>query len=127
MSYISFSQKGDFDKVTTFFLKIKSAFKVGVFDKYGRAGVALLTEATPVDTGLTAKSWYYKTYVDKEVAKLQFCNSNVNNGVPIAIILQYGHGTRNGGYVAGRDYINPITRPLFDDLAKEFWKEVADQ
>ena len=93
-------------------------------DKYGSKGVAALKEATPKDTGLTANSWSYNITRGKNSVIISFENSNINDGVPIAIILQYGHGTRNGGWVEGYDYINPAVRPIFDELAKAAWKEV---
>lgn len=93
-------------------------------DKYGSKGVAALKEATPKDTGLTANSWSYNIIRSKNSVIISFENSNINDGVPIAIILQYGHGTRNGGWVEGYDYINPAVRPIFDELAKAAWKEV---
>lgn len=93
-------------------------------DKYGSKGVAALKEATPKDTGLTANSWTYNITRSKNSVIISFENTNINDGVPIAIILQYGHGTRNGGWVEGYDYINPAVRPIFDELAKAAWKEV---
>ena len=93
-------------------------------DKYGSKGVAALKEATPKDTGLTANSWSYNITRSKNSVIISFENNNINDGVPIAIILQYGHGTRNGGWVEGYDYINPAVRPIFDELAKAAWKEV---
>ena len=122
---ISFRQKGDFSKVTKFLEKAKESVHLGILDKYGREGVAALSSATPVDTGLTAKSWYYTIENKNGVAILSFNNSNIQNGVPIAIILQYGHGTRNGGWVQGRDYINPAIQPLFDKIADAAWREVT--
>ena len=93
-------------------------------DKYGSKGAAALKEATPKDTGLTANSWSYNITRSKNSVIISFENTNINDGVPIAIILQYGHGTRNGGWVEGYDYINPAVRPIFDELAKAAWKEV---
>lgn len=122
---ISFRQKGDFSKPTRFLEKAKNSIRLGDLDRYGREGVAALASATPVDTGLTASSWYYRIdHTDKGV-KLVFNNSNIQNGVPIAIILQYGHGTGNGGWVEGRDYINPAIQPIFDRIANDAWKEVT--
>lgn len=121
---IQIRQKGDFKKLTSFLEKAKEGLDIGVLDKYGRKGVVALSSATPVDTGLTASSWFYKIENKNGVAKIEFHNSNIQNGVPIAVILQYGHGTRNGGYVVGRDYINPALQPVFDELAKNAWKEV---
>ena len=122
---ITFRQKGDFSKLTSFLERAKEAVKLGDLDKYGREGVAALSSATPVRTGLTANSWYYEIERQNGSVSITFNNSNVNKGVPIAIILQYGHGTRNGGWVQGRDYINPAIQPVFDRIAKEAWEEVT--
>lgn len=121
---ISFRQKGDFTKLTRFLERAKNAVHLGDLDKYGREGVAALASATPVETGLTAASWYYKVTNKNGVAKITFYNSNIQNGVPIAIVLQYGHGTGTGGWVEGRDYINPAIRPVFDKIADTVWREV---
>lgn len=122
---ISFRHKGDFSKLTRFLERAKNGVRIGELDKYGRAGVAALASATPVDTGRTASSWYYEVENKDGIAKISFNNSNIQNGVPIAIILQYGHGTGTGGWVQGRDYINPAIQPLFDKIANEAWREVA--
>lgn len=122
---ITFRQKGDFSKLSRYLEKVKEAAKVGVLDKYGQAGVAALSSATPVESGLTAQSWYYEIEHIKSSAVIRFLNSNVNKGVPIAIILQYGHGTGTGGWVEGRDYINPAIQPIFDNIAEDAWKEVT--
>lgn len=122
---ITFRQKGDFSKLTRYFEKVKEAAKIGVLDKYGRAGVAALSSATPVKSGLTANSWNYEIERQNGSAAIMFKNSNINKGVSIAIILQYGHGTGTGGWVQGRDYINPAIQPVFDQLAEEAWKEVT--
>ena len=122
---ISFRQKGDFSKLTRFLERAKNLVHLSDLDRYGREGVAALASATPVDTGKTAASWYYDIKINKELASITFNNSNIQNGVPIAIILQYGHGTRNGGWVEGRDYINPVIQPIFDKIAEEAWKEVT--
>ena len=122
---ITFRQKGDFKKLTSFLERAKEKFDVGILDKYGREGVAALSSATPVDTGLTASSWYYKIENKNGIASIGFYNSNIQNGVPIAIVLQYGHGTGTGGYVKGRDYINPAIQPVFDTLAENAWREVT--
>ena len=122
---IKFRQKGDFSKLTRFLEKAKEAVRLGDLDKYGREGVAALASATPVDSGLTADSWRYEITNKQGSAKITFYNSNIQNGVPIAIILQYGHGTRNGGWVQGRDYINPAIQPIFDKIANQAWKEVT--
>ena len=122
---ISFRQKGDFSKLTRFLEKAKNVVRIGDLDKYGREGVAALASATPVDSGLTASSWYYEIENKNGSAKILFNNSNIQNGVPIAIILQYGHGTGNGGWVQGRDYINPAIQPIFDKIAENAWREVT--
>ena len=122
---ISFRQKGNFSKLTRFLEKAKNAVHLGDLDKYGREGVAALSSATPIDTGVTANSWYYKIVNKNGSATISFYNSNIQNGVPIAIILQYGHGTRNGGWVEGRDYINPSIQPIFDRIANDAWREVT--
>ena len=122
---IKFRQKGDFSKLTKFLEKSKEAVRLEDLDRFGKAGVSALASATPVETGLTANSWYYEIEHNNGSASISFHNSNIQNGVPIAVILQYGHGTRNGGWVQGRDYINPAIRPIFDQIANEAWKEVT--
>jgi hypothetical protein len=122
---ISIRQKGDYSKVTGYFERVLETIKLGRLDKYGRLGVEALSSATPVDTGKTADSWTYEIKHGKESASIVFKNTNVVNGVPIAIILQYGHATNGGGYVAGYDYINPALRPVFEKLSKEAWAEVT--
>ena len=121
---ISFRQKGDFSKLTKFLERAKETVYLGDLNKYGRQGVAALASATPIDSGETASSWYYEIENNKESATITFYNSNVQNGDPIAIILQYGHGTRNGGWVEGRDYINPAIQPIFDQIVDDAWREV---
>ena len=122
---IRIRQKGDFSKTTNFLKRARDKVYLEDLDKYGRQGVAALASATPIDSGKTASSWYYKIENTKESAKITFYNSNVQNGVSIAIILQYGHGTRNGGWVEGRDYINPAVRPIFDKIVDDAWREVS--
>lgn len=122
---ISFKQKGDFSKITGYLERVKEVVNIGILDRYGREGVAALSSATPIDSGETASSWYYEIENRKGSARIVFYNSNIQNGVPIAIVLQYGHGTRNGGWVEGRDYINPAIQPIFDKIVHEAWKEVT--
>lgn len=122
---ISFSQKGDFKNLTRFLERSKENIHLGILDKYGREGVAALSSATPMDTGKTAQSWYYEIENKNGSATLTFYNSNVQEGTSIAIILQYGHATGTGGWVEGRDYINPAIQPIFDKLAADAWKEVT--
>lgn len=121
---ISFRQKGDFSKLTRFLEKAKNVVRLGDLDRYGREGVALAS-ATPIDSGNTAASWYYEITNKNGVARISFYNRNIQNGVPIAIILQYGHATGTGGWVEGRDYINPAVRPIFDKIADTAWREVT--
>ena len=121
---ITFRQKGDFSKLTGYLEKAKKAVHLSALDKYGQAGVAALASATPVDSGKTANSWYYKIENKSGSATISWHNSNIQNGVPIAIIIQYGHGTGTGGWVEGRDYINPAIRPIFDQIANDVWREV---
>lgn len=122
---ITFKQKGDFSKLSRYFERVREAAKLGILDKYGRAGVSALSSATPTDTGKTAASWNYEIQRQNGIVSINFSNSNVNKGVNIAIILQYGHGTGTGGWVEGRDYINPAIQPIFDQLAEDAWREVT--
>ncbi len=122
---ITFKSKGDYSKATRYFERVKDAAKIKVLDKYGRQGVAALSSATPIESGKTAGSWGYEISRGSGTTKITFTNSNINKGVPIAIILQYGHGTGTGGYVQGRDYINPAIQPIFDKIADEAWREVT--
>ena len=122
---ISIKHKGDFVKLTRYLEKAKKTVRLDDLDKYGREGVAALSAATPVDTGLTASSWNYTIENVNGYIKISFNNTNIQNGVPIAIILQYGHGTRNGGWVEGRDYINPAIQPIFDKITENAWREVT--
>lgn len=122
---ISFRQNGDFSKLTSFLEKVKQVVRISDLDKYGKEGVAALMSATPKDTGLTANSWSYEIIRSSGNVKIVWNNSNIQNGVPIAVILQYGHGTRNGGYVKGIDYINPAIQPVFNEIAKNAWEEVT--
>ena len=126
---IHFRHTGDFSKLTRFMERAKEAVRLGDLNKYGRAGGAgpprPLSSATPVDSGETAASWYYEITNKNNTITISFHNSNIQNGVPIAILLQYGHGTGTGGWVQGRDYINPAIQPIFDQIAEYAWKEVT--
>lgn len=122
---IKFVQKGDFKKTNKYFERLLEIIKLGKLDAYGRRGVQALKSSTPVDTGKTASSWYYDIVRKGEQVSIVWKNSNINDGVSIAIILQYGHGTRNGGYVVGRDYINPAIKPIFNEMEREIWEEVT--
>lgn len=122
---IKFVQKGNFNKTTNFLQKIKMNEFLKHLDSYAKEGVNALSEATPVDTGKTASSWDY--YIEEKPGSISiiWTNSNVNKGVNIALILQYGHGNGRGGYIQGRDYINPAMQPIFDKIADMSWKEVT--
>lgn len=122
---ISFSHKGDFSKLTGFLERAKGIVHLSVLDRYGRRGVAALASATPVESGETAASWSYEIQNGDGTAAITFKNSHIVDGVPIAIILQYGHGTGTGGWVEGRDYINPAIQPIFDEIVEEACREVT--
>lgn len=122
---ISLVSKGDFSNTERYLRRVKEAVQVKIAEKYGERGVAALASATPVDTGLTATSWYYRVERIGSVISINFLNSHVNKGVNIALILQLGHGTGTGGWVEGRDYINPAIQPIFDALADAAWAEVT--
>lgn len=122
---ISVHHKGDFSSTVRFLEKLLRNDYRQLLDKYGQMGVDALKAATPVDSGKTAESWRYEIQNQNGSVVLRWYNKNVNKGVNIAIILQMGHGTRHGGYVQGRDYINPALRPIFDAIATEAWNEVT--
>lgn len=123
---IKIKQKGNFSRTEMFFERCKNLFKLGVLDKYGREGVNALAMATPVDSGITAASWRYKVTYTKGSVSIEWYNDNdTKTGIPIVVLIQYGHGTRNGGYVRGNDFINPAMKPIFDKIADALWKEVT--
>lgn len=116
---------GNFNKTERFFERIKNAVKMGTFDKYGEMGVKALASATPIDTGKTSESWTYEVIHYPTCSSIVWSNTNVtSNGTSVAILLQYGHGLKNGGYVAAKDYINPAMIPVFDKIANDMWEEV---
>lgn len=122
---IKITSKGDFNR-TFKFLNFMEKWKVDkILNKYGEKGVSALAAATPIDSGKTANSWSYNIESSGNSATIYWSNTNVNKGVNIAVILQFGHGTGTGGYVQGRDYINPAMRPIFDRIAEEAWMEVV--
>lgn len=124
---ITFRHQGDFSKFSRYLERMKEVVHLGDLDKYGREGVAALMSATPVDSGETASSWYYEINHQRGSTTITFNNSHINQGVPIAVILQYGHGTGTGGWVQGRDYINPAIQPIFDKIAENAWREVTNK
>ena len=123
---IKFVQKGNFTRTSIFFEKCKNIFRKGTLDMYGREGVAALSMATPVDTGKTAASWRYEVTNKPGELSISWINdSTTKDGIPIVVLIQYGHGTGNGGYVKGNDFINPAIKPIFDKIADALWKEVT--
>lgn len=122
---ISFEQKGNFSRTEKFLKNASSKNYRSILEQYAQAGVSALSASTPTNTGRTASSWSYVIEQSGNTLSIVWTNSNIQNGVNIALILQYGHGTKNGGYVQGRDYINPALRLIFDRLADAAWKEVS--
>lgn len=122
---VNFEVSGGFTKIERFLNRMKRREYLNVLDEFGRDGVQALRNATPVDSGATAEAWDYEIKRTRNYTEIVWTNSNINDGVPIAVILQYGHGTGTGGYVQGRDYINPAIRPIFDKIAEKAWKVVT--
>lgn len=121
---ITITQKGSFDRTERYLSRLKRIQAAAFLQKYGSLGVAALSNATPVESGLTATSWSYSIVQRPRYFSIRWHNSHVERGIPIAVILQYGHGTGTGGYVQGRDYIMPAIRPIFDQILAEAMKEV---
>lgn len=121
---ITFKIKGDYKRTERYFKRLTQKKYLQILDKYGKQGVEALAAATPKDTGRTAESWRYEIETGPNSSSIIFVNDNINKYVNIAVILQYGHATRNGGWVEGRDYINPAVQPLFDDMVEKAWEEV---
>lgn len=122
---IRFRHKGNYKKLEKYLDKVQKVSKATDFDKFGMMGVVALSSMTPIDSGRTAESWEYEVEHSDGSAVIRFNNTNINDGVNIAIILQYGHGVHDGGWVEGRDYINPALQPVFDQMAEELWQEVC--
>ncbi len=124
---ITFRQEGNFSKLDTYFQRLLGVAKWSILDKYGRAGVEALSSATPIESGKTAESWRYRIERSEDSVAIIFYNDNTTpEGTPIAILLQYGHATRNGGFVEGIDYINPAIVPIFEEIANTAWSEVKN-
>lgn len=121
---ISFKHYGDFNKTFSFLNKNLNKNYVSIINRYGLEGVQALSAATPIDSGETATSWNYRVYYRKNGFTISWINTSQQDGIPIAILIQYGHGTRNGGYVQGLDFINPVMKPIFEKIAEDLWKEV---
>lgn len=124
---VRFKHTGDFRKTEMFLKGLRKISYAGILEKYAAAGVSALERSTPIDSGETAQRWGYEIAEETGRVTLYFTNDHINDDVNIAIILQYGHGTRQGGYVEGRDYINPAVAPIFDQIAEEAWKEVISK
>ena len=125
MALVVMKQSGSLKNFEGFLYKNRKRRLYQLLNEYGKQGVELLRDATPVDTGKTATGWDYEIEVNSQGISLYWVNNNVNEGVPIAILIQYGHATRNGSCVQGVDYINPALRPLFESMATKLWKEVS--
>lgn len=122
---ISITHKGSFDKTQKFLSYLNKGDMYKTLDSWARVGVDALQKSTPVDSGETARAWSYTVVQKGKVVTITWSNSHIVNGVPIAIILQYGHGTGTGGYIQGRDYINPAMKPTFNKIADQVWKAVT--
>lgn len=123
---IQFKQKGDFEKLDNFFKKATNVINMQTIKQYCDEGIKRLEKATPKDTGVTSKSWSYDIKNQNGLITISFLNSNINKGVPIAVILQFGHATKNGGWVEGIDYINPAIRPIFEKIADDSWDYIIN-
>ena len=122
---ITFSQSGDFGNTERFLKNVNNDSFFANLESYGQAGVRALADNTPRDSGKTAQSWGYKVIRSRTNPGIEWYNTNVNDGTSVAILIQYGHATKSGGYISGRDYINPVIRPIFDKIAEDIWKKVT--
>ena len=122
---ITIESQGEWKLTRNWFDRMTKLDLALIMNQFGKEGVSALAAATPSRSGLTSKSWNYEVTRKGNNWKITWTNSNVNKGANIAVLIQYGHGTRNGGYVVGRDYINPAIRPVFDKIAQKAWKEVT--
>lgn len=122
---ISITATGSFQNIEAFLKRVAKVDIASILDVNGQLGVSALSSATPFQTGLTAHSWGYEVSSSGGIYSITWTNSDIENGFPVAIMLQYGHGTGTGGYVQGIDYINPALRPIFDKIADDVWKAVT--
>lgn len=122
---IKVTVKGDYKKTEKYLKRVQKMSLDEYLNRAGVMGVAMLAAYTPIDSGRTASSWDYEIHKSHDMVKIVWTNSNTSNGIPIAVLIQYGHATRNGGYVEGRDFINPAIQPVFDKLAEDIWTEVT--
>lgn len=127
MGGITYTVKGDYKKTHSFLEKALEIVNLGVLDKYGRMGVEALSANTPIDSGETASSWYYNISRAKDEVTIEWRNSHMDDDgcTPVAILIQYGHGTRNGGYVQGIDFVNSAMRPIFEKIADDILNELC--
>lgn len=125
MDRISFSSKGSFDHIEAFLNKVQHMDIRGLLEPYAEQGVRALRDATPVDSGQAASAWGYEITDTNGVVSVIWTNSDIENGFPVVVMLQYGHGTGTGGYVQGRDFINPAIQPIFDQIAEAVWRVVT--
>lgn len=123
---ITFNQKGDFSKTINYLNGLRKRKYLNIIEKYAKAGVDALQSNTPKDTGITADSWNYEIVTTRKGFSINWTNSNVVGDVPLVILLQYGHATRSGSFVEGKDFINPTMRPIFDKIVESLWKEVEN-
>lgn len=122
---IGFTSRGDYTATTQFLKRLAKNDLYANLDRYGKRGVAALSAATPAESGRTAQAWRYRVIKDSKRPGIEWYNTNAAGGVSVAVLIQYGHGTGTGGYVSGRDFINPAMRPVFDEIADAVWKEVT--
>lgn len=122
---ITITQRGSFQKTDTFLSRLQKNDIYSTLHKYGAIGVQALSSATPQESGLTASSWYYEVVQRRGYFSIRWHNNHMAGGISVAILLEYGHGTRGGGFVQGHDYIMPAIRPIFDQMANDCWREVT--
>jgi hypothetical protein len=125
MPEIKITQRGSFDNIKRYMDRVKNSDVKYIFNRYGSEGVAALQNATPIDSSLTANSWYYEIIEKPGVVSLRWCNRNVVDGIPVVILLEYGHGTRSGSYVQGYDFIMPAITPIIERINAEINREVS--
>lgn len=123
---ITFKQSGNFNKLEKFLQESKHITFKQILERYAQEGVEALSLNTPIDSGLTSMSWKYEIIKTSRGYIINWLNSNIVDGVPVAILLQYGHGTRSGTFIEGIDYINPAIRPIFEKISENLWKEVTN-
>ena len=126
MRAIELESRGSFQKTEKFLRAMSKKDIYANLERYGAEGAAALAANTPTDSGITAQAWTYKVFRKGTLWSVVWYNHHVVSGVPVVILLQYGHGTRTGGFVQGRDFINPVIRPLFERISEDVWKAVKN-